>query len=416
MRRRCGVRSARALTGVAFALGLGFAPPAHAVLNLSQTSDAIVVTGDGGASQILVQDGDTSGGNNYAFAFYSETGETVNLGSSGCISDGGAPVENIYCGTGTFNNAVFNLGSGDDRLGSFNDSMFDVLGTLTVDLGAGSDENEGGAFYGIPTIFRGGDGDDDLAGQEGPTSVVEGGPGTDRMFGGGAPSGETLRGGPGNDDINGLVGNDAIFGDEGDDGLIGGADGDTITGGPGLDNVQGDATANAFSGNDTIRIADGERDVAACGFGADTVEADSLDLLPVEDCESVTRSGGGGGGGGPGVGAKVALGKPGKVSRKRRRVSFRVSCPASAVGGCAGKAAFKLKFVERGKKRTAKLKSVRFNLEPGAGKRVGRKMSRRLYKRLRRSSKRKLIVTATSKDSAGRSFKSVRRSKLKFSG
>jgi RTX calcium-binding nonapeptide repeat (4 copies) len=388
------------------------APAAEAALTLAQTAEAIVVIGDDGPNRIQVQDGSVSGGDNYAFAFYSESGEPVDLGSSGCVSDGGSPVENIYCGTSSFNKAAFLLGGGADHVGSFNDPQFQVLGELGVDFGPGNDDNEGGAFYGIPTTFLGDEGDDTLAGQEGPSSVVEGGPGQDTLTGGGALSGETLRGGPGNDNINGLGGNDSIFGDEGDDTLVGGAEGDTITGGAGLDNVEGDGTVNAFSGNDTLLLADGERDAAICGLGADSVEADSVDLLPLGDCESVTIVGGPPPPPPPGGSAKVSLGKPGKLTRAKRRISLTVSCPASAAGGCAGSAVFALRFVEKGKQRKVSLGRARFDLDPGARKAVGRKVSARLFARLRRAKKRRLVVSVTSKDDAGRTFKSSRTSKL----
>jgi Ca2+-binding RTX toxin-like protein len=407
-------RTSALLAGLVVGL-LALAPSAHATLTVSSSGDTVIVTGDAGSSQILMQDGD---GAPYAFAFYSENGETVEEGGgSTCGTDGGSPVENIYCGNSSVNKVLFDLGGGNDSIGTFNDDHFDILTAVTVDLGAGNDDNEGGAFYDVPTTFRGGEGDDVLAGQEGPTSVVEGGAGADRITGGGALGGETLRGGAGDDEINGLGGNDQLFGDEGADALIGGQDGDTITGGPGLDNVQGDDTLNALSGNDTIHIEDGERDVAGCGFGADTVFVDALDLLPAQDCESVNGprpgaapppSGGGGPAGGGAASAKVSLAKPGKLSARKRRLAVRVSCPASANGRCAGRVTFRVRFTERRKKRSLSLGSASFTLQPGASRTVGRKLSKKVVRRLRRATKRRLTVRATSRDAAGTTFTSSR--------
>ena len=272
---------------------LTLAPPAHAAITLTQTDDAVVVAGDGGAQRIQIADGSTTGGDNHAFQFYSEDDEPIDLGDSGCISDNGSPIETIFCGTGTFNQAAFVLGGGNDSLGWYGDRTFDTLGALRVDFGAGNDTNESG-IAGIDTELTGGEGDDDLAGHDGPTSIVAGGPGADQIVGGDNLTGETLRGGDGDDGIRGVNGNDQIFGDAGNDTLVGGSGGDTITGGPGQDIVEGDGVPNSISGNDTLVLGDGDRDVGVCGFGADTVTGDSIDLFPAQDCESVSLTGGGG--------------------------------------------------------------------------------------------------------------------------
>ena len=270
------------LTFLAVAAALALAPPAHAALvvgsNAADTS--IVVTGDDSSTRLFVRDGDSGGGN--AFAFYTQSNEPVGDPEGICVHDvGGGPFDIHYCGNNTYNKAVFNLGGGNDNIQDYATAggPFTVLRELVVDFGPGNDTNEGD-FREIPSTLRGGDGNDFLGGYEGTPSNVEGGPGDDRLVGNSVGSGETLRGGPGNDDINGLEGNDAIFGDEGNDLLTGGAQGDTITGGPGADDVRGDDVPPAFSGSDTIFIADGERDTATCGFGADTVQADGVDLIP----------------------------------------------------------------------------------------------------------------------------------------
>jgi hypothetical protein len=405
-----------ALAGVIAGL-LTFVSSAHATLTVSSSGDTVFVTGDGSANRIQLQDGNLSDPQPYAFAFYSEDHETINeSGSSTCATDGGMPVENIYCGNATVNKVVFNLAGGNDRFGVFNDTLFDNLAALTIDLGSGSDDNESG-IKGIPTVIRGGDGDDNLAGEDGPTTVVEGGPGADRIAGGTGLSGETLRGGDGDDQINGLGGNDQIFGDAGNDTLIGGGDGDAITGGPGRDNVAGDDTLNSLSGNDTLQLADGEQDSAICGFGADTVQADAIDVVSSPDCESVTLVGGGPPPPPPPPptgDAKVALAKPAKLSARKRRLAVEVSCPSDANGGCQGQVRFTVSFKEKGKKKTLGLGRVSFTLKPGASKSVGRKLSKKIVRRLRKAKKPKLTVRAVSRDAAFKEYASRKTAALKF--
>src|SRR5829696_7418156 len=204
------------LLAVLTAVFLTSAPPAHAAITLTRTDEAVVVVGDGGAQRIQIADGSTTGGDNYAFRFYSDDNEPIDLGDSGCISDDGAPIETIFCGTGAFNQAAFVLGGGNDSLGWYGDRSFDTLGALGVDFGAGNDTNESG-IAGISTELAGGEGDDDLAGHDGPTSIVEGGPGADQIVGGDNLTGEMLHGGDGDDNISGVNGDDQIFGDAGND-------------------------------------------------------------------------------------------------------------------------------------------------------------------------------------------------------
>ena len=73
---------------------------------------------------------------------------------------------------------------------------------------------------------------------------------------------ETIRGTPGADKLYGLAGHDR---------LIGGAGRDVVYGGPGADR---------------LLLRDGERDVAACGPGRDTVLADGADVV-LADCETM---------------------------------------------------------------------------------------------------------------------------------
>jgi hypothetical protein len=407
----------RALTLAVIAAGLlTFAPSANAAITISGSGDTVVVSGDAGAQHVHIRDGDPSAAPPYSFAFYVD-GAVVDdySGDDSCgYVEGG--VVTIQCGDGSVMNAVFNLAGGNDTFEYYDTPIFSVLSSLAVDLGSGADDN-GSGIKGIPTVIRGGDGDDNLAGEDGPTTVVEGGPGADRIAGGTGLSGETLRGGDGDDQINGLGGNDQIFGDAGNDTLIGGGDGDAITGGPGRDNVAGDDTLNSLSGNDTLQLADGEQDSAICGFGADTVQADAIDVVSSPDCESVTLVGGGPPPPPPPPptgDAKVALAKPAKLSARKRRLAVEVSCPSDANGGCQGQVRFTVSFKEKGKKKTLGLGRVSFTLKPGASKSVGRKLSKKIVRRLRKSKKPKLTVRAVSRDAAFKEYASRKTAALKF--
>lgn len=104
---------------------------------------------------------------------------------------------------------------------------------------------------------------------------------------------DVLRGGDGSDQIAGGNGRDQIFGEAGNDTLTGNHADDTLTGGPGMDSINGDGGAFIVEGNDTIEVRDGERDTVQCGFGADVVNADAIDVIASADCEQVNLPPGG---------------------------------------------------------------------------------------------------------------------------
>lgn len=89
---------------------------------------------------------------------------------------------------------------------------------------------------------------------------------------------------------------DTIDGRGGDDTIEAGLGDDDITGGPGRDTINADAGSGACnflvcrtgSGNDTVRVRDGEADSVVCGPGTDTVIADAIDTVG-PDCENVDR-------------------------------------------------------------------------------------------------------------------------------
>ncbi len=85
---------------------------------------------------------------------------------------------------------------------------------------------------------------------------------------------DSVNAGPASDEVSGGDGNDTLDGGAGDDVMSGDQGGDSLAGGGGADGI-------------TTR--DGERDTVACGDGADTVDADTLDTVAA-DCESVTRT------------------------------------------------------------------------------------------------------------------------------
>ncbi|MDO8185571.1 hypothetical protein Q5424_02370 [Conexibacter sp. JD483] len=89
---------------------------------------------------------------------------------------------------------------------------------------------------------------------------------------------------------------DTIDGRGGDDTIEAGLGDDDITGGPGRDTINADAGSGACnflvcrtgSGNDVVRVRDGEADSVVCGPGTDTVIADPIDTI-APDCENVDR-------------------------------------------------------------------------------------------------------------------------------
>ena len=105
----------------------------------------------------------------------------------------------------------------------------------------------------------------------------------------------TMRGNGGNDVLKTGDGADTIDGGAGDDELDGGFGDDTIVGGPGRDRISADTAGGDCGpmwckypyGNDQIDARDGEVDSIVCGFGTDTVLADSVDIVD-KDCENVT--------------------------------------------------------------------------------------------------------------------------------
>jgi hypothetical protein len=118
--------------------------------------------------------------------------------------------------------------------------------------------------------------------------TVDGGTGDDTLSGDQAI--DVFYGGDDNDTISGGSSADQLFGEAGNDSVTGGAHGDALSGGPGQDLLEGDGSLFNYTngGSDTIDSRDGEGDQVTCGYGADSVTADSADSIEGGgECESV---------------------------------------------------------------------------------------------------------------------------------
>jgi RTX calcium-binding nonapeptide repeat (4 copies) len=91
-----------------------------------------------------------------------------------------------------------------------------------------------------------------------------------------------LLGGPGSDVLRTGASVDQMRGDDGNDDLAAAAGNDVVEGGLGFDTLSGG------DGDDVLRDPDGLPDRIECGSGADTVEADTTDVVAA-DCETVSR-------------------------------------------------------------------------------------------------------------------------------
>ena len=121
--------------------------------------------------------------------------------------------------------------------------------------------------------------------------TIDGGPGNDDIDASSGP--DTITGGDGNDTIVAGNANDTVDGGPGDDSIKGGGADDEITGGAGRDSINGDGEAFASNdGNDVVHAQDGEGDTVTCGFGADVVNADQVDVIDAPSCEQVNRAAG----------------------------------------------------------------------------------------------------------------------------
>lgn len=178
---------------------------------------------------------------------------------------------------------ILEVDLGDDGSADFHFERADIT-EIAVNAGAGNDlvridERNGAVNAGIPTTFRGGDGNDNLAGGSGA---------------------ESLRGGGGSDSIDGNLGSDVAFMGDGEDTFVWdpGDGSDVVEGRDGADTMlfngagaaeQVDLSANGHRlrffrqpGNITMDTAGVERvDFNALG-GADVVTVNDLTGTDVE--------------------------------------------------------------------------------------------------------------------------------------
>jgi Ca2+-binding RTX toxin-like protein len=122
-------------------------------------------------------------------------------------------------------------------------------------------------------------------------------------------------------DADGGSGNDALIGANGNDQLFGGSGNDAINGGGGWDQLSGS------DGDDAIAARDGSPDTVFGGAGTDSAQVDLLDnVLDVENLDKPAAPG-------PGTPPVVVKANGARVvssslKAKKRKVTFRVTCPA----------------------------------------------------------------------------------------
>ncbi|MFN7306080.1 MAG: cadherin-like domain-containing protein, partial [Acetobacteraceae bacterium] len=182
------------------------------VLNLSDTSNTLRVTGGAGAGIWIDDSGWVRGTTEDGFITFTKGSATVLAAAS-----------------------LFDPTQGNDVLSG-------TAGADTIDALGGDD-----------TVF-GDAGDDTLFGNAG-NDTLDGGDGNDNLFGGN--DADILLGGANDDVLSGDAGNDSLVGGEGDDTLAGGLGADTMDGGAGDDLLDFGDGAESFTyalgmGNDTL--------------------------------------------------------------------------------------------------------------------------------------------------------------------
>ena len=266
-----------------------------------------------------------------------------NASPAGRVECDGVTALTVDLGDRNDNGTTSGTGIGLTWLGNTgNDDIVGAAGGETLDGGAGDDSLNGS---GGADIVRGGDGSDTLMSGEGADDA-DGGAGQDFLIETDSPDKDVLRGGGGADYIVGVADtvNDVFDGGDGIDTFLYFADvplfvdltagkagtaneSDSISGledlnqefgeGPLVElavvadaTVTGDAGVNSIGtssgadkidpaagndlvfsrgGDDVIELRDGFADRVTCGDGADTVRADTLDVV-ADDCETVERT------------------------------------------------------------------------------------------------------------------------------
>ncbi len=280
---------------------LKFSPPAQIDggegdddLRGTDGSDALV--GGSGNDNLSGYDGDDrlDGGDGDDTVVGGIDRDTV-LGGAGNDNVAGDGFEDAYAD-------VVDGGPGLDTIdGDWSSRRYDAIVTpLNLTLAGGADDGRSGGGEGddirgvervhenMPGVYVGTDAPEEFVVRQITTPV-------------------TMRGNGGNDILKTGDGADTINGGVGDDEIDAGFGDDTIVGGPGRDRISGDTAGGDCGplwckypyGNDQIDARDGEVDSIVCGFGTDTVMADTVDVVD-RDCETVTRAGASSSGSGPG--------------------------------------------------------------------------------------------------------------------
>jgi Ca2+-binding RTX toxin-like protein len=107
---------------------------------------------------------------------------------------------------------------------------------------------ESGKISGFEVNAGGGDDHVSIGRMVGVPVTLRGGPGNDRLTGGGSSLGDKLVGGSGDDVLVGRSGPDLLYGGPGNDNLSGGPDDDRLVGGPGNDVLRGEGGADVLLG------------------------------------------------------------------------------------------------------------------------------------------------------------------------
>ena len=219
-------------------------------------------------------------------------------GSSGSVSmmASGSPATSLsYTGLEPINDQLgattrrFEFGNGDDDVtfsaGSVgNDGISRVssvassetvdfvnpTGSLTIDLGAGSDSllvSSSDSQFAAGVTFLGGTGADTInASSLQVAATIDGGDDNDIITGG--VNNDLINGGGGNDVLDGANGDDQVIGDSGIDRIFGNLGNDFLLGGGGRDILNG-------GGGDDILFGNGSNDIISGGPGDDQINGGS---------------------------------------------------------------------------------------------------------------------------------------------
>ena len=355
----------------------------------------------GGSGNDVIQGGDgadTVSGNNGNDQVFGEGGNDILRGGAGNDTEDGGP--------------------GDDDIGYSPGNHDDDQGADDVRGGAGTDRLRLDGHTGGMTISLDDQANDGAPGEgdniHSDIEIIEGTGANDNFSGtpahddfDGGNGADTIHGNGGDDTLTGGSDGDQVFGDAGNDTLYGSYGDDLVDGGSGRDSVFGDlASCSGFScpaGNDQLFIRDGELDQANCGAGADTVQADQLDVFAVDGfqaCESVDRQtvavpgAGAGAGAGPGsaaaaLGLKVAGSIRSKALLKRGLV-VQLKC----AGAC--------KILAELRYKSKKLGSARKTLLKAGPAKLVIKISKKARRTVRRLKRGKLTLRLKVTDAAGK--------------